>query len=120
MKKRIVMVVDDENLIRWSLSEKLTEAGYEVVEAGDGRSALALAQRNGISMMLLDYRLPDMDGLTVLDELQRVHPGCPVIMMSAHGAASVKTEALKKGVKEFIDKPFDYDVIVGKIRDILK
>ncbi|NUQ33890.1 MAG: response regulator [Planctomycetaceae bacterium] len=119
MKKRIVLVVDDENLIRWSLYEKLTEAGYDVVEAGDGKSALELARRDGIAMMLLDYRLPDMDGLKVLDELRSIHPDCPVIMMSAYGTDAVKVEALAKGVKEFIDKPFDYDAVVSNIQKIL-
>ncbi|MEW6777985.1 MAG: response regulator [Bdellovibrionota bacterium] len=116
-----VLVVDDEGLIRWSLKEHLTQAGFDVVEAENGKSALGhfTGPEEGISAVCLDYRLPDMTGLDVLREIKKHHPDCPVIMMSAHGTPEVVSEACQCGAYHFADKPFDYEQMVGLVRKSL-
>ena len=73
MTNATVLVVDDEELIRWSLRERLRGEGYEVREAGTGREALEQF-KEGVDIVLLDYRLPDIDGLTVLREMKGATP----------------------------------------------
>jgi DNA-binding response OmpR family regulator len=78
MAKATVLIVDDEELIRWSLRERLTQEGYDILEAGTGRDAVERFA-DGVDLVLLDYRLPDMDGLSVLRELKAADADVPVI-----------------------------------------
>src|SRR5215467_9806176 len=82
-----VLIVDDESLIRWSLGEMLTTHGYFVVEAGDGKSALALLRDPfyQVDVVLLDYRLPDLNGLQVLAAIQNTARRSRVALMTAYG-----------------------------------
>ena len=103
-----VLIVDDEPLIRWSLSETLTESGHAVVEAGDGESALhALNGGAPFDVILLDYRLPDSNDLRLLRKIRRVAPYSAVIMMTAHGTPEVVEAALDLGVQRVVPKPFE-------------
>jgi DNA-binding NtrC family response regulator len=103
-----VLVVDDESLIRWSLVETLEERGYAVVEAADGRGArLALAEGSApFDAVLLDFRLPDSNDLTLLTALRALAPATPIIMMSAFGTPEVTERALELGAFRVINKPF--------------
>src|SRR6516165_1387546 len=82
-----VLVVDDEALIRWSICETLSDLGCAVLEAGDGETALRMLMDTapGVDVIVLDYRLPDSDGLGLLSAIRRLAPGSQVIMMSAYG-----------------------------------
>lgn len=111
---RTVLIVDDEALIRWSLSERLTRAGYRTLEAADGRSALryfALGDSE-IDMVLLDLRLPDTDGLTVLRQIKQRCPRCQVMIITAYGTAEAAEEAMQIGALLLTSKPFDIDMIL--------
>jgi DNA-binding NtrC family response regulator len=104
-----ILVVDDEPLIRWAVVETLTQAGHQVMEAGDGRSALrALADApHRIDVVLLDLRLPDCADLTVLSQIRQDSPGTAVVMMTAHLTPEFAAQARALGVYDVMAKPFD-------------
>ena len=103
-----VLVVDDEPLIRWSLSETLAEMGHAVVEAGDGASAIrALDEGELFDAVVLDYRLPDSNDLGLLATIRRRSPRTAVIMMTAFGTPEVTSGAIKLGAYRVVPKPFE-------------
>jgi DNA-binding NtrC family response regulator len=104
-----VLIVDDEALIRWSLSEALTESGYVVRQAASGRDArAALASFAGQPLVvLLDLRLPDVADLSLLHEIRTQRPDVPVVVMTAHGGPEARAQAKALGVVRVVDKPFD-------------
>jgi DNA-binding NtrC family response regulator len=102
-----VLVVEDEPLLRWSLTETLRESGYEVVQAGDARGAEAAVTRYGpFDAVLLDLRLPDSTDLALLSRLRAESPGARLILMTAHGDEHVTRSALQRGAFQVVDKPF--------------
>jgi DNA-binding NtrC family response regulator len=103
-----VLVVDDERLIRWSLSETLRHQGYAVVEAGDARSAINEANDapKSFGVVLLDVRLPDSTDLTLLTKLRRLMSDARIIVMTAHGSPELAQGALDLGAYRVLDKPF--------------
>ncbi len=114
-----VLVVDDESLIRWSLTEVLADSGYLVDEAGDGAAAVGLlSDGKRFDVVLLDYRLPDSDDLGLLETIRRMSPTSRVIMMTAFGTPEMVDGALKLGAERVVPKPFDvHDMarLVGEI-----
>lgn len=115
-----ILVVDDEPLVRWSVSETLTDEGYEVAEAGDGASAIqALSAAAHADVVLLDLRLPDCDDLHVLSALRRLAPTTPVILMTAYGTPESLTEARRLGAFAVLDKPFEMDALVPLVEHAL-
>ena len=108
MTSPTVLVVDDESLIRWSIKERLTAAGLKVKEADTASGALAAA-RDGVDLVLLDYRLPDADGLSVLKRIKETDPDTVVLMLTGHGSVGVAVEAMKEGAFHYLAKPFDLD-----------
>jgi DNA-binding NtrC family response regulator len=109
-----VLVVDDEPLIRWSLSEGLGEVGYAVREASSGaetRTALADTRHQPL-LVLLDLRLPDVSDLSLLEAIRSERPDAPVIMMTAHGTADDDARAKALGASAFVGKPFDVTEMV--------
>jgi DNA-binding NtrC family response regulator len=115
-----ILVVDDEKLIRWSLKERLTREGYGIVEAEDGRSALAAADAEMPELALLDMRLPDMDGLAILKGLQERNPQLPVIMITAYSSVESAVEAMRLGAYDYIAKPFNMDELTITVKRALE
>jgi len=109
MAARCVLVVDDEQLVRWSLSERLRGEHFEVVEAGT--AAEALERADGVDAVLLDFTLPDGDGLSVLKALHERDPDVQVIMITAHKDINLVVETMKAGAFAYATKPFDIDDI---------
>jgi DNA-binding NtrC family response regulator len=105
-----VLVVDDEQLIRWSLSERLEEDSYRVVQAANGHEALAHF-REGVDLVLLDYRLPDTNGFDVLRQMQHENDEPPIIMLTAHSSVEHAVTAMNEGAYHYVAKPFDFDQI---------
>jgi two-component system response regulator AtoC len=103
-----ILVVDDEQLIRWSLVERLRAEGHEVFEAATGQQALERA-REGVDLVLLDYKLPDMDGVTVLRRIKELDPDALVILLTAYASVETAVEAMKEGAFHFANKPFELD-----------
>ncbi len=114
MTNATVLVVDDEELIRWSLRERLRGEGYEVREAGTGREALEQF-KEGVDIVLLDYRLPDIDGLTVLREMKGADPDVLVILLTSLVSVDTAVEAMKLGAFHFANKPFNLDEVAATV-----
>jgi len=110
-----VLIVDDEETIRYGLREWLHEEGYVVLEAGDGKTALEKAEKEP-DIILLDYKLPDMDGLEVLRQLGS-RPGNPVIiMMTGFGTIEMAVEAMRLGAYHFLTKPWDQADLAARLQ----
>src|SRR5437773_6840302 len=107
MPKSRILVIDDEAAIRDSLRMTLEYEGYEFIAAATGQEGLALAEREAPDLVLLDIKMPGMDGMEVLGRLRTLLEGVPVIMISGHGTTSTAVEAIKRGAADFLDKPFD-------------
>jgi two-component system response regulator AtoC len=108
MSPTTVLVVDDEQLIRWSLTERLRAEGHDVLEAGTGAEALEHL-RDGVDLVLLDYKLPDLDGLTILKKIKEFDPDILVILLTAYASVDTAVEAMKEGAYHFANKPFNLD-----------
>src|SRR5262245_10483735 len=100
-----ILVVDDEQRIRWSLTNRLGQEGYRLLEAGTAADAVRLA-REGVDLVLLDYRLPDSDGLTVLKQIKEQHPDTLVILLTAFSSVDNAVEAMRNGAYHYANKPF--------------
>jgi two-component system response regulator AtoC len=110
MQTPTILVVDDEPLIRFALNERLTEDGYRVIEADTAAAAIAKSD-DGVDLMLLDYKLPDGDGLTVLKHVKAHDPDVLVILLTAHSSVDIAVEAMKQGAYHYANKPFNLDEI---------
>ncbi len=111
-----ILVVDDEKLIRWSVSERLKAEGYEVIEAPDGATAERLFQGAGFDLALLDLRLPDTDGISLLKKAHEVIPDLPVIIITAYSSVDGAVEAMKSGAVDYVTKPFNMDELAMTVR----
>lgn len=120
MPKRIppsVLVVDDEALIRWSLTEMLGERGYLVTEAGTAKKALTAIENapEPFDVVLLDYRLPDSMDLRLLERVRDLTPTSQIIMISAHNSPELDRAASALGAYRVISKPFEADTLAALI-----
>ena len=111
--------VDDEQLIRWSLTTRLAQEGYRVLEAETAAEALQRCQE-GVDLVLLDYRLPDSDGLSVLKQIKEGDPDTLVILLTAYSNVHVAVEAMKQGAYHYANKPFDLDEIALLVEKALE
>src|SRR5881394_2427004 len=119
MPKSRILVIDDEAAIRDSLRMTLEYEGYEFLGAATGQEGLALAEREGPDLILLDVKMPGMDGLEVLDRLRAMNEALPVVVISGHGTISTAVEATKKGAFDFIEKPFASERVLVSLRNAL-
>ncbi len=119
MPNATVLVVDDEPLIRWSLVNRLKEEGYRTVEAGTANDAVA-QHRDGADLVLLDFALPDANGLAVLKQIKDTDPDTLVIMLTANTEVGTAVEAMKSGAFHYANKPFDLDEIMLLVEKALE
>jgi two-component system response regulator AtoC len=119
MSKATILIVDDEPLIRWSLKERLLADGYAVLEAGTGGEAVAKLPE-GIDLALLDYRLPDTDGVSVLRAIKEFDHEVLVIMLTAYANVEAAVEAMKEGAYHFAHKPFNLDEVAATVERALE
>lgn len=114
-----ILITDDEGSIRRTLKEILQHEKYEVDEAADGLDCLAKLKQTRYDVLLLDIKMPKMDGMETLERIQELAPDTPVIMISGHGTIDTAVEAVKKGAFDFISKPPDLNRLLITIRNAL-
>ncbi|MBQ0043649.1 MAG: sigma-54-dependent Fis family transcriptional regulator [Bacteroidales bacterium] len=112
-----ILIIDDERAIRNSLSEILADEGFEVDTAEDGAKGVEMAEKEKYSVVFCDIKMPNMDGLEVLDAFREKGIDAAVIMISGHGDISTAVECIKKGAFDFIQKPLDLNRILITIKN---
>ncbi len=115
-----VLIVDDEKNMRWVLKQALESAEFEVMEAVDGKEALASIAEQTPDIMVLDHRMPAPDGMEVLRRVRADGATFPIIMLTAHGNVQTAVEAMKAGATEYLTKPFDLEELKIAIDKALK
>jgi two-component system NtrC family response regulator len=113
-----ILIVEDEETQRDLLEGLLNKEGYAATGAGNGERALQLVKDHTFEIVLLDYKLPDTDGLTVLKKLKEMNPEIQVIMITAFGSIENAVTALKAGAFEYLTKPIDLDDLFFKIKKV--
>src|SRR5215471_17512163 len=120
MRVEKILVVDDERLVRWSLRQKCEEWGYQVLEAAGGDPGLRLAQQESPDLVLLDVRMPDLNGIRVLEQIKKGLDAPPVIMITADPQLDDVKNALKLGAYDFVGKPLDFEELRVTIQNALE
>src|SRR5262245_34601793 len=119
MKSR-VLVIDDEAAIRDSLRMILEYEDYQFVGAASGQDALDIVRRERPDIVLLDIKMPGMDGMDVLRKLRALDEGLPVVMISGHGTTATAVEAIRSGAIDFLDKPLSSERVIVTLRNVLR
>ena len=119
MKSR-VLVIDDEAAIRDSLRMILEYEDYQFVGAASGQEALDVVKRERPDIVLLDIKMPGMDGMEVLRKLRALDEGLPVVMISGHGNTATAVEAIRLGAIDFLDKPLSSERVIVTLRNVLR
>jgi DNA-binding NtrC family response regulator len=114
-----ILIVDDEKNLRLTMTMCLEPLGYEIGTADDGEDALRQLDNQEFDLILLDIRLPGMDGLDVLRRVVKQHPDIPIVMVSAHGTVESAVEAMKLGAVDFIEKPFTPHELRTVVKQVL-
>lgn len=114
-----ILIVDDEPQIRHSLRDILEFESYTVSEATDGLNGLAQIKKKNFDLVLLDIKMPKMDGMETLERIQILRPDIPIIMISGHANIDTAVEAVKKGAFDFISKPLDLNRLLITIRNAM-
>jgi two-component system, NtrC family, nitrogen regulation response regulator NtrX len=114
-----ILVIDDERSIRNTLKDILEYEKYEVDLAEDGKKGLEMVKHTEYDIVLCDIKMPGMDGIEVLEQLNSISPDSPVIMISGHGNIDTAVESIKKGAYDFIEKPLDLNRLLITIRNAM-
>jgi DNA-binding NtrC family response regulator len=114
-----ILIADDEKNMRWILEKSLKDEGFLIIEAKDGQEAFNQFLDSEPDMIILDYKMPVLDGMEALKRINKVNNKIPVIMITAHGSTEAAVEAMKHGAIDYIQKPFDIEELKIKIRKSL-
>ena len=118
---KVIMTVDDSASVRQMVSFTLKDAGYEVVEASDGRDALVKVNTGPVHMVITDLNMPNLDGIGLIKEL-RAKPGfkfIPIVMLTTESQAEKKQEGKAAGATGWIVKPFNPEQLVAVVKKVL-
>ncbi len=115
-----ILIVDDELNMRLVLTAMLKKEGYEIASAADGSEALSILKSGPIDAVITDLKMPNVDGMELLNHMNDKHPAIPVIIITAHGTVATAVKALKKGALDYITKPFDLDELKNVISKAMK
>lgn len=119
LNSRSILVVDDEEALRTVLSSELSGEGYQVDSASDGDEAITTLQSKKFDLVLLDIKMPKVDGFEVLKHIKKNHPDMKVIMLTAFADLKNAIESKKLGAEDFISKPYDLVDLLTTIERVL-
>ncbi|SRR3990172_3302946 len=115
MKK--ILVIDDEPIVRTSCIRSLSPEGYEVKSASSGKEALELLENEPFNLVLLDLKMPDMDGIEVLKKIKDTWPDTKVVMITGYSTVETAVKTLKLGAFSYLEKPFTPDTLLETARE---
>ncbi len=118
MKPKI-LIVDDEKNMRWAINRALEKEGYEIFEASNGLEGIEAFDKHRPDVMLLDLKMPVMDGMDTLKKIRETNSVTPILMLTAHGTMETAIEAMKLGALDYLSKPFDVEELKVQIRKAL-
>jgi UDP-3-O-acyl N-acetylglucosamine deacetylase len=119
-ERKTILIVDDEDNVRESVREVLTDEGYHVIDTADGARVPVLIEREKPGLVLLDIWMPEMDGIELLKEIKRQEPNVRVVMMSGHGNIHTAVTATKFGAFDFIEKPLSLEGLLLAVQRALE
>lgn len=120
MNRGYVLFVDDEKLLRDSAGEWLSVVGFTVATCATAAEALKLLGRGEVDALVTDVRMPNMDGLSLLDAARQKDPHLPVILLTGHGDVTLAVDAMRRGAHDFLEKPYDADHLVAVLDRAVK
>jgi DNA-binding NtrC family response regulator len=112
-----LLVVDDERRFLYTSEKLLKRRGFDVLIADSGPGALALLETHGVQVVVLDVKMPGMDGMETLKEIRRHYPHLPVIMLTGHANVPAAVEAMQEGASDYLMKPVSMDRLMEKARE---
>lgn len=115
-----ILIVDDDKDMQFNLSNILKDEGYEAIAVGDGRGALKEVKMRSPNIVLLDIRLPGMDGMKILGEMKKINKDLMEIMITAYGDIKDAVKAMKLGAFDYITKPFNNEELILTIKKALQ
>jgi len=113
---KTILIAEDEFVLRDSIAELLTEEGYEVLQAPDGKVAHGILLERAVDLVLSDVRMPEMDGLTLLGHARQIAPQMPIIMITAYGTVESAVAAMRGGAYDYLLKPAQFDDVLLKVK----
>lgn len=119
MSLALVLVVDDDSGARQAMEDVLTDEGYEVMVAENGRHALEQLQRRTPRLLLTDLEMPEIDGERLIERLRLDRPELPILVITSRLVVDAQREAERLGVRGFLNKPIDLDVLLQRVTDAL-
>jgi len=120
MKGSTILLVDDEEVFTSNMSKLLTSRGYRVTAVNDGDSAVRALQENAYDVVVLDLKMPGMDGITTLKEIQKLGLFTETLILTGHGSIDTALDALRLGAYDYLTKPCEIDELVEKIEGAWK
>jgi len=115
-----ILIIDDEERMCWALKRAFNHKGYQVVTTTSGLQGIDLAKETEPALVILDLKMPDIDGIEVLKGIKKINPQIPVIMITAHGTIETAIEAMKIGATDYIIKPFELEEIRALVKQALQ
>ncbi|MBD3232532.1 MAG: response regulator [candidate division Zixibacteria bacterium] len=120
MQDSKILVVDDDLMIRDMLYDFLQEKGYDVVSAADSSSAITAVNSRKFDAIILDFKLPEVDGITLMARVKQKYPKIPIIMITGYPSESSRDQAYQSGAAAFIEKPFKVTKLVATLKRAIR
>lgn len=118
MKK--ILVIDDEAIVRTSCERTLAPEGYELTLAVSGKEGLEVLERERFALVLLDLKMPDIDGIEVLNKIKATWPETKIVMITGYSTVDTAVQALRLGAFNFIEKPFTPDTLLNAVKEVFE
>lgn len=115
-----ILIIDDEKRMRHIIQLMLEREGFKTEQAGNGKEALEMLKHKRFDMAITDLKMPEMDGMSLLEEAKKIYPDFPIVVITAHGTIENAVEAMQKGAIDYITKPFDEEKIIITVKRSLK